>query len=166
MDWMKNREAVREILKKYGWAFMVLLAGLFLMGLPERSQEPEAASAAEVSEETDLSHDLERILSQLQGAGKVSVLLTQATGPVTHYQTDQDQSRTDTASDIRQDTVIVTGADRSQVGLIHRVDPPVYLGAVVLCQGADSASVRLAVVDAVGKATGLTADKISVLKMN
>jgi hypothetical protein len=41
----------------------------------------------------------------------------------------------------------------------------VYQGAVVLCQGAADAAVRLAVVEAVSKATGLGADKICVLKM-
>jgi len=40
-----------------------------------------------------------------------------------------------------------------------------YRGAVVVCQGGDNASVRLAVVEAVSNATGLTSDRITVLKM-
>jgi stage III sporulation protein AG len=39
------------------------------------------------------------------------------------------------------------------------------MGAIVLCQGADVPSVRLAIVDAVSKVTGLVANQISVLKM-
>ena len=50
-------------------------------------------------------------------------------------------------------------------GLIRQINPPAYLGAIVVCQGADNNTVRLAIVEAVSRATGLGADKISVLKM-
>jgi stage III sporulation protein AG len=63
------------------------------------------------------------------------------------------------------DTVIITDSSRNESGLIRQVNPPVYLGAIVLCQGGDRPSVRLAIVDAVSKVTGLGADRISVLKM-
>ena len=41
---------------------------------------------------------------------------------------------------------------------------PLYQGAVVVCQGAGKASVRLAVTEAIAALTGLTSDKISVVK--
>ena len=40
-----------------------------------------------------------------------------------------------------------------------------YLGAVVVCDGADSATVRLRIMQAVSALTGLGSDKISVIKM-
>lgn len=155
---------IKEYWKKYRWAILILMLGLVLMTLPEEEKAlPEDAVAA-VQQES-LQQELEVMLSRLEGAGKVCVLLTEATGPEHHYQTDLDSQDTMEASDRRVETVIVTGSDRSQQGLVRRVDPPRYLGAVVLCQGADRPAVRLAVVDAVGTATGLTSDKISVLKM-
>ena len=54
---------------------------------------------------------------------------------------------------------------RADPGLVRQVNPPEYLGAVVLCQGADNPSVKLSIVEAVSKATGLTTDRITVLKM-
>lgn len=102
-----------------------------------------------------------QILSRISGVGEVRVLLSIAEGEETLYQTDsqmsQDQSRIE--------TVLVTGSDRAQAGLIKQVKPPVYRGAVVVCKGGDKASVRLAVVEAVSCLTGLGADQISVLKM-
>ena len=77
------------------------------------------------------------------------------------YQTDEDSA----SSGVRSDTVLLNGPDRSQTGLVRQVNPPTYLGAVIVCQGADSASVRLAIVEAVGSVTGLSTDKITVLKM-
>ena len=100
----------------------------------------------------------------ISGAGKVSVLLTQSAGEETVYQIDEEVSGSGSDNSRRQ-TVLVSGTGREETGLIRQVRAPTYLGAVVVCQGADNASVRLAVVEAVKSATGLTADRISVLKM-
>ena len=61
--------------------------------------------------------------------------------------------------------MIITDSDRKEEGLITQVDPPVYQGAIIVCQGADRGAVRLAIVEAVSRVTGLGADRISVLKM-
>ncbi len=156
---------VREYWKKYRWAGLILVLGLILVFLPEGKAPSEEAPVLPAAETEDLQQQLEELLSRMEGAGKVRVLLSQAAGSEHHYQTDLDSQETMEASDRRVETVIITGSDRGQQGLVRRVDPPKYLGAVVLCQGADRPAVRLAVVDAVGTATGLTSDKISVLKM-
>ena len=89
------------------------------------------------------------------------MLLTVAAGEEILYQTDDQISENQT----RIETVLITDSDRAQTGLVRQVKPPVYRGAVVVCKGADTASVRLAVVEAVSSLTGLGADQISVLKM-
>ena len=77
------------------------------------------------------------------------------------YQTDT-QTSGDTC---RVDTVIVTDSDRKEQGLIQKLNPPKYMGAIIVCKGAGNAAVKLAVVEAVSRVTGLGADQISVLKM-
>lgn len=146
----------------------MLAIGLLLMVFPEEKKEAISSSAAMERQEVkqnSLQKELEQILSQLEGAGKVRVLLTEAMGQQTFYQTDQNVRKTMDSEEMQKDTVILTQADRSGGGLVSRIDPPKFLGAVVLCQGADKATVRLAVVEAVATATGLGADKISVCKM-
>ena len=163
MDWVTLRSRGKELVRKYRYVLLVVLAGLLLMALPDGKNakaDPEPA-AAETESRQDLQTDLEEILSQIQGAGRVRVLLTQREGEQTVYQTDEDSA----SSGVRSDTVLLNGADRSQTGLVQQVNPPTYLGAVIVCQGADSASVRLAIVAAVGSVTGLSTDKITVLKM-
>ena len=61
--------------------------------------------------------------------------------------------------------MIVSDSARAESGLVQQILPPTYQGAVILCQGADSAAVRLALIEAVSNATGLSSDRISVLKM-
>lgn len=167
MDWVAHSSKWLDLIKKYRYVLLVLLAGIFLMALPESDKtQPQTEPVSPVAEtKPDLQVSLAEILSQIEGAGKVRVLLTQAAGEKTLYQTDEDITAGENSSDIRRDTVIVTDSDRVQSGLIQQVNPPTYLGAIVLCQGADSASIRLSIVEAVANVTGLSTDKITVLKM-
>ena len=154
---------VPDLLKKYKYAILVFAVGLALMLIPFNRNEStgEVTQPVQNVEETALSVQLEQILSQIKGAGKVRVLLSVSAGEKTVYQSDTDIS--ENAS--RTDTVIITDADRDQNGLIQQVIPPTYLGAIIVCEGADKAEVRLALVEAVSRFTGLGADRISVLKM-
>ena len=167
MELTDRKDAINTFVKKYRWAFLVLLLGLFLMGLPQNSTNPESipAETEAAQEEKSLQEELEELLSQLEGAGKVTVLLSMESGTRTHYQSDIDQSKTQDSQDRRSETVIVTSSDRNEAGLVQQVDSPVYRGAVILCQGGNDPGVKLAIVDAVSTATGLTSDKIAVWKM-
>jgi stage III sporulation protein AG len=83
----------------------------------------------------------------------------------TIYQTDSTYSQSDDHADSRTQTILISDNQRNETGLVHQKHSPVYQGAIVLAEGADLASVKLAIVDAVSDITGLGADKISVLKM-
>ena len=114
----------------------------------------------QVMESPDMEERLEVILSGIEGAGNVQVLLTEESGRQTLYQTDvqaDDSRRT-------EDTVLVEDAARTESGLVRQTLEPKYRGAVVLCDGADQSAVKLAIVEAVGCVTGLGADRICVLK--
>lgn len=150
MDPMK----LQAIIKKYRYVLLVALAGAALMLLPSGTPaEPEPETQPPAA--ADMETRLEEILGRIRGAGEVAVMLTEADGEEVVYQTDGEGG----------DTVLVTDGDRSEAGLVRTRLPPVYRGAIVVCRGADSASVRLAVVEAVANVTGLGADKITVLKM-
>lgn len=161
MDWVVQKEKFLESLKKYRFVLLAMLIGICLMALPEEKQEPLDTNIQDVQNTTDLADDLGRLLSKVTGAGTVEVLLTQKEGERTVYQNDESKN----GEDIRKNTVLVTDSSRTETGLIRQVDPPIYRGAVVLCQGADQAQVRLAIVEAVMRATGLSSDMITVLKM-
>lgn len=158
-----NPAVLRGLAGKYKHAILILLVGLALMLLPTgKNQHPEPETPAIQSEEPDLEARLSALLRQIRGAGEVEVLLTVRTGGETHYQTDED-SQTDVRRSVS--TVIVEDENRQELGLVRRTDPPVYQGAVVVCQGAEDPQVRLAIVEAVSCATGLGADRITVVRM-
>lgn len=165
MDWVSWKKTGWELAKKYRYVLLVILAGLFLLLLPEG--EPETHTQTQTvtqPAEPDLEESLTQILSQISGAGKVQVLLTQAAGEKILYQTDEDRTVGDTSTETHSDTVLLSGSGQES-GLIQQVLPPVYRGAIVICQGADNANVTLSIVKAVMSVTGLRSDCITVLKM-
>ena len=167
MEWTGDIREIFRWIKSYKYIWIVLLIGILFMVIPEdRSKQPQSQASLppEVTSE-NLQEQLGQLLSKLEGAGKVQILLTEAVGKQTVYELQQEKRNDAEYSELRSEAMILEGADGGEYGLVSRTDPPQYLGAVVLCQGADSARVRLAIVDAVSAATGLGADKISVCKM-
>lgn len=159
MDMESGKEQIIRSVKKYQYVLWVVLLGIFLMLLPQKQESPEREIPAETEAALTLEEELSAMLSKISGVGKAEVLLTELSGCSTIYQTDTAQNHGNS------DTVIVMDRNREEQGLVKQVLPPVYKGALVVCQGADSASVRLSVVDAVKSVTGLSSDCITVLKM-
>ena len=60
--------------------------------------------------------------------------------------------------------VIISAGGGAQEAVELKTVSPQYLGAVVVCDGADSPQVQLAVTQAVAQFTGLSTDHISVLR--
>lgn len=167
MDIKKLQHGLVGFLKKYRYVALILLLGIILMMLPSEKKSNSVPTTMKLEQEkqTSIGDELVDILQNIDGVGKAKVMLTIAAGEETIYQINEDVSESDDGSNKQIDTVIVTDAQRNQLGLIRQTNPPEYLGAIVLCQGADNASVKLSVVDAVSKITGLKSDCISVLKM-
>lgn len=165
MDWIAYKSSALVYLKKYRYVVIVLLAGIILMAFPEKKHEETSIQSVSNEEGRDLEESLSEILSKISGAGKVEVLLSEEIGEQTVFQQNENRSTSNNTSDIRTDTVLVTDAQRNETGLVKQVNPPIYLGAIVLCQGAENASVRLSIVEAVKSITGLSSDRITVLKM-
>ena len=154
-------EHILEMLKKYRYGILILVVGIGLMLLPTSQQDKEEPSVIHKEDTCTMSDSLEEILGKIDGVGRVSVMLTQSAGEITIYQQNSDQS----LDTLREDTVIITGENREEQGLVRQVIPPKFQGAVIVCQGGDRAVVQLAVVEAVCALTGLSSDKITVLKM-
>lgn len=166
MERILTKEKLSQFVQKYKYAVLVLLAGIVLMLLPTQK---ESATETVITPEKDsilsVEERLALILGQIKGAGEVQVLLTEASGGEIVYQTNDDISQSDTSSSTHWDTVTITDSQRNEQGLVRQQNPPKYMGAIVVCQGGGKAAVRLAIIDAVSKVTGLGADKISVLEM-
>ena len=164
MEATAPKQRINALFGKYKYPILVALVGLGLMLLPSE-QEPTEPVEPPRAAECSLEEKLEALLGRIEGAGQVSVLLTEKEGSQTLYQTDSQTDADESGSRRTDDTVLIEDENRTESGLVRQTLGPVYRGAVILCQGADDPSVKLAVVEAVRCVTGLGADQISVQKM-
>ena len=109
------------------------------------------------------------MLSKIDGAGRVEVMLTLRTGSRTRFQTDTQTSEDTGAEESRRSeerkTVILSEGSAYDKAAVSAVDYPLFQGALIVSEGADTASVRLALTQAVAALTGLSSDQITVVKM-
>lgn len=161
-------------LGKFKYPVLILLLGVLLLLLPRPAgsePKPEPTTAPAVEERSTLAVEetrLANLLSRIQGAGAVEVMLSLKSGEQIHYQTDtQLQTGDSTENSLRQEdsTVLYSTGTGSQSALVQQVTAPIYQGAIVVCQGADDPGVKLALVQAVASVTGLGTDQITVVKM-
>ena len=167
MEINKFAGKLRNLAEKYKFAIMIFIIGLALLLIPDnrqRQQEIENPAPTNIKD-SSMQDSLTQILQSIEGAGKVKVLLSMSTGEETIYQTDSEISGSGETGEELVKTVITTTSERDEAGLIRQVNPAAYKGAIIVCQGADSPTVRLAVTQAVSKITGLGIDAICVLKM-
>ena len=165
MDRLELSLKMKELFSKYKYVLLILAVGILLMSLPEGQTQHKSTEAPAAAVPATKAEELEEILGQISGVGKVRVMLTEAEGARTVYQTDEDSSRASDSENKRLQTVIVSGSDRAEHGLIQGIIPPVYLGAIIVCQGGDSPTVKFSIVEAVSNENGISSDRITVLKM-
>lgn len=157
-SWLREQQ---KRLSKFKYPVLILLLGIGLMLLsPGGKKTPPPTAQSQPAEQEVLQSQLEVLLSQVEGAGKVRVLLTMEAGTAYTYQTDEET----TGTERRVETVLVSG-ENGETAVTRQTVYPTYKGALVVCQGADSAAVRLDLVKAVSSLTGLGSDKITVIKM-
>lgn len=155
--------------KKFLLPGCILLLGVLLLLLPGKQQDATAV-ASEQSESTefsleDFTAELEQRLSGVQGAGEVRVLLTLESDGTYEYQQDKTQSQGSDTAQSQEETVLYR-KDGSDLPVTRCYRYPKFRGAVVVCPGAGSPGVELAMKEAVSSLTGLGMDRICVCQSN
>lgn len=158
-------ERISKFFQKYRLPMLILLLGVFLMLLPQHGDRNEKETSLP-SEELELAEtQLAEILSRVDGAGQVRVMLSIAESSEIVYQTDLEEEYRENDILRQEHTVLadLTGSD--EMPLSRKTIAPVYRGAIVVAEGGDRPAVCLDLVHAVSSLTGLGADKITVVKM-
>ena len=156
-------------LKKYGALGLVVLVGLLLLLWPRGSDPPPVQTPEPAGENFDLAameRKLADALAAVDGAGRVSVMLTLKTGMevVVVQDTDTRVRREAEGGAVRSwddeshaKTVLANAAP-----IITKRVYPQFQGALIVCDGAGDAKIHAAILEAVAALTGLRADSITV----
>ena len=146
-------------LKKYRYAALVLLLGLALLLLPGGKKTTQKSNAAASAAQTDYAAETERRLQNVQKRQEQAQQLYRENAADVQASSDGAQS-----SESRK-TVILSEGSSYDKAAVAATTYPRFQGALIVCEGADSAAVRLRLLEAVSAVTGLSTDRITVVKM-
>ena len=153
--------------EKYKYVLLILAAGIILMLLPWQHAKEESISAETPQESfslAEIQQEMEELLHHIEGVGQIKVMLTLKSGSTLQLAENKTSSQRDAEN--KQDLEIVKlnrGSGTQDVVITEQIYPT-YQGAVIVCQGANDPTVCLAVTEAVAVLTGLSSEKISVVK--
>ncbi|WP_443662751.1 hypothetical protein [Dysosmobacter sp.] len=149
----------------------MILAGVVALLWPsggtKETSTAQSTAVAALGDPEALQEEMEEILSHISGVGEVRLLLTVETDGERQLAGNTETSYSGSASapeDFSRSWEAVMAQDGGQTPVVTTTRYPTYRGALVVCQGGDQASVRLAVTEAVTALTGLPADRVSVAK--
>ena len=161
-----------EFIKKSKYVLVVILLGVVLISLPQNDKENIGETAVSVQEEFSLAKEEQRIakaLSKIEGAGEVTVVLTVRSSGETVIAKDMESYVMEENGESRQElsssVVTVSEGSQKESPVTIEVVYPEYLGALIVAEGAGNAETKLKLTQAVAALTGLSTEKITVVKM-
>lgn len=148
--------------KALTYIIIVLCATALLIALNSlESKDSETAKADQAEPdavnpdyEKALCEQLENVISQIEGVGKVSIMITFEGSASNEYQTDTDTSETEE----KQKTVIIGNKE----ALIKSITNPKVAGVLVVCEGGDSLKVKERVINAVSTVLNISSGRVYV----
>ena len=157
--WSGEKRRV-NLLVAMGTLGIALLAASSFFPKEQKAQSEERIQPEQSSYTEELERRLESLISQVDGAGKTSVLVTATAGEQTIYAADETQE----ADGSRQTQHVLLGSGGTQA-LVETVMTPRILGVAVVCEGGGSAVVQKQIIDIVQALTDVGASHITVTKM-
>lgn len=156
------------LFQKYKLVLLVLAVGMFLLLLPQeetaKAEESTGYGAELAFDLEELETRMEKVLSKIEGAGNVSLILTVKSGTEQVYATNTDYSEDGESREERIDTVLISTGSGTEEAAVVRQNYPTFQGALVVCDGGDDPNVKLLITQAVAALTGLRSDKITVCR--
>ena len=157
-----NRKMRSNILLALLFGIMLLAAGRGLSQTEEKETPPPEAEAS-ICRETE--RRMSEILSGVEGAGMVDVMLTYR--QMEEKTIAQNESREESGETLRteQTAVLLENANGDVSPFILTESGPVVEGVVITAQGADQPSVAAALHQAAQALLDVPAHKVAILKM-
>lgn len=129
-------------------------------------QETTARSDADFCQQTEAK--LAETIAEMQGAGRVKVMLTLESSDERIYATDEKSDIKTGGSTTQQSYdaqyVLIDGASGDE-GMLLKTNSPQVKGVIIVCDGGDDPTVVNQITNAVCATLGIGANRVSVLKM-
>mgnify|MGYP004686052985 FL=1 len=151
-------------IRNTNYIYVILIIGAAVMLFSSLPEKKPAENTQSVSSSVYEEEKLSKILSEIEGAGKVSVMIT-------YYTTAEKAIAYETKNDKKADTSNGFGGESLDEKAVMSKNEPVVLkeiypavkGVVVIAEGANSPQVKQALYDAVSTSMGVAIHKICIL---
>ena len=165
---VKSPLGVFRWLAAYKYVILAVLLGVLLLLLPDgKAKDAENAAYLADFDRASVQREMEDILSAIDGAGRLRLMLTVRGGGELELAQDRalTQKHGDSADEVSDKTeTVVLGSGSGAEVVVTQSRYPDFVGALVVCEGGGSAAVRLEITQALCALTGLPSDRISVIK--
>ena len=164
-----SKHGLTDFLKQYKFVIAVIVAGAILLAIPSGEgrnpvKETEGISGTEEDFTVEaMEKKLSEILSRVEGAGEVSVMLTVKTGVERILAANRKETLSERETEQVKEILVLDKDGGEEVVLIGQ-NYPTFQGALVVCPGGDDPQVRLQITQALSALTGLGAGRITVCK--
>lgn len=184
-------DQVKNILNKKKWQGKEIMIVLIIIGIilvvlaipTEKKETEEEEQNVSVSEEEQglerdryeeqLEERLEEILFQMEGVGRVEVMITLEASArevvekdISTQQGVVQQENTDENTVSKEETTVYSDTDVGNIPYVVQEIYPEVEGVLVVAEGGDDSYVNLAIVDAIQALFGIDVHKIKIVKMN
>lgn len=173
---MTLKERIKDIVtknKKVALMCTLGIVGILLIFFsnikPKNSdKKSDTVSTTEVTAQSDYESEIEQklteIISSIENAGEVRVMVTLESTSETVYAQNEKSNTAQNNSSYQNDYIIIDDAD-GENGLKVKVNEPQVKGVAVVCQGGNNPVVKQQITEAVTAVLGIGANRVSISKM-
>ncbi len=185
----KDKKVIANIATAFTLGIVFLICGSAFFGKENPvtdiiAKDEVVATATEIKPSNNLSYDrllearLSEVLSQVEGAGKVEVMLTLSNGReiivAEDIETNERKTKeTDSQGGIREQfetnnqgkKIVISGKNGYQEPLVLKEIEPKVEGVIIVSQGGDDVFIKDALIKAAQTVLGVEPHKVQVLKM-
>lgn len=169
-------EKIKEKFLSSGRNYILIIGiiGIMLISFSELFPQEKQVKSTIVTTDSyskELGKQMETLLSMVNGAGDVKVMITMESGQENIYaqqtRTTQDEysQSQKTGRYTYENEIVMVEENNEKHALIEKTLEPVVKGVVVVCSGADDIKVVSDITNAVSVALNVTTNRICVIKM-
>ena len=150
------------------WLGIAGICLIFLSSVIPKEEKAVVESGVQQTQAVELEKQLKHLIENIEGVGKVEVMLTLDTESEQIYAKDKttEQNQSDQNKTSRQESShVILGSGAGQQPLVETTYMPQVRGVAVVCQGADNITVVSRITDTVSVVLDLPASRICVTKM-
>lgn len=155
-----KRVAVIVIIGLIGIILLVLSELIPEQGENGTSETDKSETESITEYEESLEKRLSELISEVDGAGKVKVMLTLDCGDENVYATEDKSTETS-----NEKSYVLIDSNGDDTGLLLKVSQPQVRGVAVVCEGADSSKVRQEITGVLTAVLGVSTNRVNIAKM-